>query len=117
MLGLLGNKASLVKLAPTLSLVYAIIVQNRDVNFVKVQSLFVCRISLTSGQNVVELFPDCTRSCFLQVEEDTIKILDYYKAMVQELPKTGEPTQIWGDQLTRERFGTSFKLCIGNRQH
>ena len=29
--------------------------------------LFVCGISLTSGQLVSELFPDCTRSCFLQV--------------------------------------------------
>ena len=29
--------------------------------------LFVCRISLTSGQLVSELFPDCTRSCFSQV--------------------------------------------------
>ena len=30
-------------------------------------SLFVCGISLTSGQLVSELFPDCTRSCFTQV--------------------------------------------------
>ena len=30
-------------------------------------SLFVCGISLTSGQLISELFPDCTRSCFLQV--------------------------------------------------
>ena len=29
--------------------------------------LFVCGISLTSGQLISELFPDCTRSCFLQV--------------------------------------------------
>ena len=29
--------------------------------------LFVCRISLTSGQLFNELFPDCTRSCFSQV--------------------------------------------------
>ena len=29
--------------------------------------LFVCGISLTSGQLFSELFPDCTRSCFLQV--------------------------------------------------
>ena len=29
--------------------------------------LFVCGISLTSGQLVNELFPDCTRSCFSQV--------------------------------------------------
>ena len=29
--------------------------------------LFVCGISLTSGQLVSELFPDCTRSCFSQV--------------------------------------------------
>ena len=29
--------------------------------------LFVCGISLTSGQLVIELFPDCTRSCFSQV--------------------------------------------------
>ena len=28
---------------------------------------FVCGISLTSGQLVSELFPDCTRSCFSQV--------------------------------------------------
>ena len=27
----------------------------------------VCGISLTSGQLFNELFPDCTRSCFLQV--------------------------------------------------
>ena len=30
-------------------------------------SLFVCGISLTSGQLSNELFPDCTRSCFSQV--------------------------------------------------
>ena len=30
-------------------------------------SLFVCGISLMSGQLISELFPDCTRSCFLQV--------------------------------------------------
>ena len=29
--------------------------------------LFVCGITLTSGQLVSELFPDCTRSCFSQV--------------------------------------------------
>ena len=29
--------------------------------------LFVCGISLTSGQLSNELFPDCTRSCFSQV--------------------------------------------------
>ena len=29
--------------------------------------LFVCGISLTSGQLINELFPDCTRSCFSQV--------------------------------------------------
>ena len=29
--------------------------------------LFVCGISVTSGQLINELFPDCTRSCFLQV--------------------------------------------------
>ena len=29
--------------------------------------LFVCGISLTSGQLVIELFPNCTRSCFSQV--------------------------------------------------
>ena len=29
--------------------------------------LFVCVISLTWGQLIIELFPDCTRSCFLQV--------------------------------------------------
>ena len=29
--------------------------------------LFVCGITLTSGQLVNELFPDCTRSCFSQV--------------------------------------------------
>ena len=29
--------------------------------------LFVCGISLTCGQLVSELFPDCTRSCFSQV--------------------------------------------------
>ena len=30
-------------------------------------NLFVCGISLTSDQLINELFPDCTRSCFLQV--------------------------------------------------
>ena len=35
-------------------------------NFSKV-CLFVCGISLTSGQLIIELFPDCTRSCFSQV--------------------------------------------------
>ena len=30
-------------------------------------NLFVCGISLTSGQLFNELFPDCTRSCFSQV--------------------------------------------------
>ena len=29
--------------------------------------LFVCGISLTSGQLFNELFPDCTRSCFSEV--------------------------------------------------
>ena len=29
--------------------------------------LFVCGISLASGQLISELFPDCTRSCFSQV--------------------------------------------------
>ena len=29
--------------------------------------LFVCGISITSGQLINELFPDCTRSCFSQV--------------------------------------------------
>ena len=29
--------------------------------------IFVCGISLTSGQLINELFPDCTRSCFSQV--------------------------------------------------
>ena len=33
----------------------------------KGQNLFVCGISLTSGQLFNELFPDCTRSCFSQV--------------------------------------------------
>ena len=28
--------------------------------------LFVCGISLTSGQLIIEFFSDCTRSCFLQ---------------------------------------------------
>ena len=31
------------------------------------ECLFVCGISLTSGQLFSELFPDCTRSCFSQV--------------------------------------------------
>ena len=31
------------------------------------QGQFICGISLTSGQLVSELFPDCTRSCFSQV--------------------------------------------------
>ena len=35
-----------------------------DLDFV---CLFVCGISLTSGQLFNELFPDCTRSCFSQV--------------------------------------------------
>ena len=35
--------------------------------FRRVVCLFVCGISLTSGQLVSELFPDCTRSCFSQV--------------------------------------------------
>ena len=30
-------------------------------------SIFVCGISLTSGQLINELLPDCTRSCFSQV--------------------------------------------------
>ena len=30
-------------------------------------SMFVCGISLTFGQLISELFPDCTRSCFSQV--------------------------------------------------
>ena len=38
---------------------------NRNMNFSDV-CLFVCAISLTSGQLVSELFPDCTRSCFSQ---------------------------------------------------
>ena len=29
--------------------------------------LFVCGISLTSGQLIIELFPDCPRSSFSQV--------------------------------------------------
>ena len=33
----------------------------------KIVCLFVCGISLTSGQLVIELFPGCTRSCFSQV--------------------------------------------------
>ena len=36
-------------------------------NVVNSVCLFVCGISLTSGQLVSELFPDCTRSCFSQV--------------------------------------------------
>ena len=32
-----------------------------------IRDLFVCGISLTSGQLINELFPDCTRSCFSQV--------------------------------------------------
>ena len=35
--------------------------------FVDKICLFVCGISLTSGQLIIELFPDCTRSCFSQV--------------------------------------------------
>ena len=34
--------------------------------------LFVCGISLTSGQLIIELFPDCTRSCFSQVDQETL---------------------------------------------
>ena len=37
------------------------------VGFGRFVCLFVCGISLTSGQLINELFPDCTRSCFLQV--------------------------------------------------
>ena len=33
----------------------------------KIVCLFVCGISLTSSQVINELFPDCTRSCSLQV--------------------------------------------------
>ena len=33
----------------------------------RVTADFICGISLTSGQLVTELFPDCTRSCFSQV--------------------------------------------------
>ena len=33
----------------------------------QVVCLFVCGISLTSGQLIIELFPDCTRSCFSEV--------------------------------------------------
>ena len=36
-------------------------------DWVDVDCLFVCGISLTSGQLISELFPDCTRSCFSQV--------------------------------------------------
>ena len=39
------------------SMVYSMFVNTR----------FVCGISLTSGQLINELFPDCTRSCFSQV--------------------------------------------------
>ena len=42
------------------------VVKHCEVNSV-LQDLFVCGISLTSGQLVSELFPDCTRSCFSQV--------------------------------------------------
>ena len=34
---------------------------------ITILSLFVCGISLTSGQLIIEPFPDCTRSCFSQV--------------------------------------------------
>ena len=48
-------------------------------------------------------------------EKDTIKILDFYEELVKELPRDNdEPVQIGGDQLTRERFGTSMKLRLGN---
>ena len=33
---------------------------------IRLWDLFVCGISLTSGQLINELFPDCTRSCFSQ---------------------------------------------------
>ena len=36
-------------------------------DFMSILRLFVCGISLTSGQLIIELFPDCTRSCFSQV--------------------------------------------------
>ena len=32
-----------------------------------IYGLFVCGVSLTSGQLIIVLFPDCTRSCFSQV--------------------------------------------------
>ena len=38
-----------------------------NVSVFPVTSLFVCGISLTSGQLINELFPDITRSCFSQV--------------------------------------------------
>ena len=38
-----------------------------DVGALAFVCLFVCGISLTSGQLIIELFPDCTRSCFSPV--------------------------------------------------
>ena len=41
--------------------------ENIVFNIIWGDCLFVCGISLTSGQLFNELFPDCTRSCFSQV--------------------------------------------------
>ena len=46
------------------------IVLSRHIHYIQYilsKVLFVCGISLTSGQLINELFPDCTRSCFSQV--------------------------------------------------
>ena len=45
----------------------ALYIQNQSFLILTSKFLFVCGISLTSGQLINELFPDCTRSCFSQV--------------------------------------------------
>ena len=50
-----------------------------------------------------------------QFDKDTVKILDFYEGLLDELPfPTKEPIQIGGDQLTRERFGTAINVRLGN---
>ena len=46
--------------------VFAFYIASAD-NILADVCLLVCGISLTSGQLVSELFPDCTRSCFSQI--------------------------------------------------
>ena len=44
--------------------------------------LFVCGISLTSGQLINKLFPDCTRYCFLQV---VLRLLHSYFSIISHV--------------------------------